>query len=194
MDESVIRAMAKWPNVPAVYGWLSLDRHGQWRLKGALIKRRRIIDFIGRNYDCDKRGRWFFQNGPQRVFVDLDYTPWVYRLGADRTLETHVGEPVHDLTGAWLDERDQLLLVSERGVGIADGDALFALLESLEDATGQLPAVEALEAARAEGVQSINLRWGGRRLPLQFIESTHAPGRFGFIPKPRDEGGRTTPG
>ena len=28
MDESVIRALAKWPNVPAVYGWLSLSRRG----------------------------------------------------------------------------------------------------------------------------------------------------------------------
>ena len=34
MDETVIRAMAKWPDVPAVWGWLSLDRRGVWKLKG----------------------------------------------------------------------------------------------------------------------------------------------------------------
>ena len=26
MDDAVLRSMAKWPNVPDVYGWLSLDR------------------------------------------------------------------------------------------------------------------------------------------------------------------------
>ncbi|HET8728586.1 MAG TPA: DUF2946 family protein, partial [Alphaproteobacteria bacterium] len=30
MDESVLRAMTKWPNVPAVYGWLQLDQRGNW--------------------------------------------------------------------------------------------------------------------------------------------------------------------
>jgi len=24
-----------------------------------------------------RRDPWYFQNGPQRVFVALDYTPWV---------------------------------------------------------------------------------------------------------------------
>ena len=28
MDEIVIRAMQKWPNVPNVFGWLKLDRRG----------------------------------------------------------------------------------------------------------------------------------------------------------------------
>ncbi|TMH99667.1 MAG: DUF2946 family protein, partial [Betaproteobacteria bacterium] len=28
MDELVARSLAKWPNVPAVYGWLALDRRG----------------------------------------------------------------------------------------------------------------------------------------------------------------------
>jgi hypothetical protein len=28
MDEMVKRGMARWPDVPDVYGWLSLDRRG----------------------------------------------------------------------------------------------------------------------------------------------------------------------
>ena len=89
MDEQVMRAMARWPHVPAVYGWLSLDRRGRWLIRGETISNRAALAFIGRNYAADERGRWYFQNGPQRVFVTLDYTPVVYFLveGADRLLD-----------------------------------------------------------------------------------------------------------
>jgi hypothetical protein len=29
MDPIVIQAMTKWPNVPAVYGWLQFERRGR---------------------------------------------------------------------------------------------------------------------------------------------------------------------
>ncbi len=85
MDEIVSRSMLKWPDVPAVYGWLSLDRRGSWMIKTVAGRFERIAnaavrEFIARNYAADAEGRWYFQNGPQRVFVALDYTPWVYRL------------------------------------------------------------------------------------------------------------------
>ena len=67
MDEIVARSLAKWPNVPAVYGWLELDRRGNWLIKGERIGNVALREFIARNYDADERGRWFFQNGPQRV-------------------------------------------------------------------------------------------------------------------------------
>ena len=38
MDEMVARSLAKWPNVPAVFGWLELDRRGNWRIKGEKIE------------------------------------------------------------------------------------------------------------------------------------------------------------
>src|SRR5262245_10851898 len=79
MDDAVVRAMAKWPNVPNVYGWLNLDRRGNWMIKGDRIANEGVTAFIGRNYAPDEQGRWYFQNGPQRVFVTLDYTPFVIR-------------------------------------------------------------------------------------------------------------------
>ena len=84
MDEIVKQGMAKWPNVPSVYGWLGLDRRGHWLIKGERIANTIVADFIGRNYERDDRGRWFFQNGPQRVFIALDYTPFVYRMRGTR--------------------------------------------------------------------------------------------------------------
>src|SRR5918996_1793270 len=79
MDEIVVRSLAKWPNVPAVYGWLSLDRRGNWLIKGERIGNAALREFIARNYEADEQGRWFFQNGPQRVYVKLAYTPLVVR-------------------------------------------------------------------------------------------------------------------
>jgi hypothetical protein len=49
MDEAVLRAIARWPNVPSVYGWLSLDRRGNWSIKGQRIANRSITEFIARN-------------------------------------------------------------------------------------------------------------------------------------------------
>src|SRR5256885_15958649 len=85
MDDIVLRSMLKWPDLPAVYGWLSLDRRGNWMIKTAAGRFERIAhaavrEFIGRDYASDREGRWDFQNGPQRGVVALDFTPWGYRL------------------------------------------------------------------------------------------------------------------
>ena len=95
MDDIVRQAMAKWPNVPHCYGWLGLDERGNWYMrddrvqaagafpavKGSLLRHEKLIDFIQRNYEHDPQGQWFFQNGPQRVYVELQATPWIWRLG-----------------------------------------------------------------------------------------------------------------
>lgn len=39
MDEIVKAAMAKWPEVPACYGWLGLDARGQWHLRDDAVQR-----------------------------------------------------------------------------------------------------------------------------------------------------------
>ena len=74
-----LSAIAKWPNVPACYDWLSLDRRGDWRLQGERVTHHGFIALLNRQYGVDEHGCWFVQNGPQRVFVRLDYTPWVFR-------------------------------------------------------------------------------------------------------------------
>ncbi len=92
MDEIVARSLAKWPNVPAVYGWLALDRRGNWRIKGETIGNAALRDFIGRNYQADGEGRWYFQNGPQRVYVVMAYTPLVVHYEGDQLVD-HCGRP-----------------------------------------------------------------------------------------------------
>src|SRR4051794_35382247 len=53
--------MAKWPAVPHVYGWLRLDRRGDWLIKEERIANSGVTAFIGRNYGVDERGAGFFR-------------------------------------------------------------------------------------------------------------------------------------
>lgn len=135
MDDIVKQAMAKWPNVPACYGWLGLDARGNWYMrddaaqaagafasgragaKGSVLKHDKLIEFIQRNYACDDAGQWYFQNGPQRVFVELEATPWVWRLGADLAVASHSGELVQYQQGL-MDENGWLYLETSRGFGL----------------------------------------------------------------------------
>ena len=118
MDEIVLRSMAKWPDVPDVYGWLSLDRRGNWLLKGQRIGNAALRDFISRNYTSDAQGRWFFQNGPQRVFVTLAYAPLVVRYEGDALLD-HCGR-VFSATASFLDGEGSVLLLGAAGLALLD--------------------------------------------------------------------------
>jgi Protein of unknown function (DUF2946) len=118
MDEIVARSLAKWPNVPAVYGWLSLDRRGNWLIKGEKIGNAALREFIGRNYEPDARGCWFFQNGPQRVYVRLAYTPLVAHYDGDSLLD-HCGRPFRTET-AYLDDGGSVLLSGNGSIALLD--------------------------------------------------------------------------
>src|SRR2546425_285510 len=133
MDESVLAAIAKWPDVPAVFGWLRLTARGEWRIRGEPIANRTIVDFIGRNYGVDHLGRWFFQNGPQRVFVELELTPWVYRLVPGERLIAHTGAQPHSLTGAALLDDGRFVLVTDLGAGVLDDRDAALFLRAVTD-------------------------------------------------------------
>jgi hypothetical protein len=197
MDEIVLRGMAKWPDVPAVYGWLSLDRRGHWLIKGDRIANPGVIAFIGRNYTHDEQGRWFFQNGPQRVFVALEYAPFVYRVvnpgHAALEIETHVGEPVTTVSGAWIDETGVVLLDSEHGIGSVHGHDLERLLPALVDAGGDRLNEAALDE-RTASVQrgqsaALWLKCCGGKVMMEPIGSETVPRRFGFVARPAQPAG-----
>ena len=128
MDELVARSLAKWPNVPAVYGWLSLDRRGNWRIKGERIANQALRDFISRNYESDSAGRWYFQNGPQRVYVTLDYTPLVVHYDGDE-LRDHCGRPFA-ARETYLDDEGSVLLAGEHTVALLDDRDLARFADS----------------------------------------------------------------
>src|SRR5262245_20939482 len=111
MDDIVKQAMAKWPNVPHCYGWLSLDARGDWRLQGARLHHAALLAFINRNYAGDERGCWFFQNGPQRVYVALETAPYVART-TPQGFTLHTGEEFAP-SAAWMTEAGEVLLQGE---------------------------------------------------------------------------------
>jgi hypothetical protein len=188
MDESVIRAVAKWPNVPAVYGWLSLDRRGDWRLQGERLTHRGAVAFINRNYASDVRGCWYVQNGPQRVYVTLEYTPWVYALTAQGELVSHNGRLVDALESAWIDDAGCLLLVTPHGAGVVDDRDLDAFSERLNLGSGARDpgsleaAVRSLQTGRPT---DLILAWKDLQLPVGFVPKSEVARRFCFDPQPR---------
>ena len=175
MDAIVRAALKKWPNVPACTGWLGLDARGDWYLrdarvqaagpfpavKGSRIEHEKLRGFIARNYAADAQGCWFFQNGPQRVYVELEAAPWVWRVRADGdALQVHDHRGLPAAAGAcWLDEHGRLFLASDRGLGIVH-------------------TLDMLDAAQA--VES------GRWQPQQ-VRFADLPQRFGYRLSPKAE-------
>ena len=143
--------MARWPQVPAVYGWLALDRRGDWRMRQPgretfeRIGNAALRAFIARNYAVDARGCWYFQNGPQRVYVALAYTPFVLHYEAERLFD-HCGGPATALE-TWLDDEGSVLIRAAQGIGLLDDRDL----QRYADYGKQLPRIRRAEVASRFG-------------------------------------------
>jgi hypothetical protein len=177
MDDIVKAALKKWPHVPHCFGWLALDARGDWymrddriqqagpfpQVKGSRIVHDKLLAFICRNYEADDAGRWFFQNGPQRVYLQLEATPWVWRVQwpdqavpeAHPLVTSHTGRAAQVLS-CWLDDEGRLYLDTDIGFGIVHSQDM-------------------LDAARAIE--------GGLWQP-QALQASEAPARFGFVRNP----------
>lgn len=169
MDDIVRQALAKWPNVPHCYGWLGLDARGNWYMrddrvqaagafaesKGSLLRHEKLVEFIHRNYECDAQGQWFFQNGPQRVYVELEAAPWIWRVDPDFTVTSHTGRPAKPGT-CLLDEHGRLYLNTDLGLGLVHTLDMALAAEAVEQGTWS-----PLEAAAQD-----------------------LPGRFGYVLSP----------
>jgi len=162
MDDIVRQAIAKWPNVPDCRGWLGLDARGNWYMrdgraqaagafplsKGSVLRHEKLIDFIHRNYECDEHGRWFFQNGPQRVYVELETTPLVFRIGADRKATAHTGRDATQIRDVIVDESGRVYLDTDIGFGLVHTLDMEAAADAIEQgawrthemSSAQLPA------------------------------------------------------
>jgi hypothetical protein len=179
ITEAAGAADVKWPDVPACYGWLSLDRRGNWRLKGEVVRHGGLAAFINRNYCADDKGDWVFHNGPQKVYVALDYTPLVLHLAPDGALTTHTGVAAGAPSAAFLDDEGNVVLQVAAGIGLLDDRDLPAFLAACRDASGRVASEPALLDTMHGGS---GLHW--RDLPLQSIRRADLPRRFSFRPDP----------
>jgi hypothetical protein len=183
----VERALDKWPNVPALYGWLSLDRRGRWRIRGETITRPQIIETIDANYAADERGCWFFQNGPQRGYMKLEWTPFVLRRGEGDRLVTHNGHPVEQLRSVHLDEEGSLLITTEHGAGGVDSNDLDWVLAHLHADEGRDVESALFDALAAPGGSATRLRLnlGGQIGRVVRLDDRDAPAALGFVRAPQ---------
>ena len=130
MDDIVKRAMLKWPTVPHCYGWLALDARGNWRMRdehaqhanlpGDKIVHTALLGFINRNYGCDEAGRWYFQNGPQRVYVNLEATPFIARTDPLQAFVLHTGEVMTPIDAVWLTNSGRVVFKSADRIALLD--------------------------------------------------------------------------
>lgn len=186
MDDIVVAAIAKWPNVPHCFGWLGLDTRGRWYMrddacqargpfalepgesavacKGSLLTHEKLIGFIHRNCAVDEAGQWFFQNGPQRVYLELEATPFVWRLQPDGRVLAHSGEDAGAVQQSLLDDEGRLYLVTALGIGLVHTNDMALAADAVDAGRWEPRPVLAAELPGTWGfVRSPQRRAAARR-------------------------------
>ena len=195
MDAIVAAAMQKWPNVPDVYNWLRLDERGRWRVRARdyeksgrfeTIANRAVVEFIGRNYQADEQGRWYFQNGPQRVFVGLACAPWVFRFDGASLPVTHTGVTSARVEAILLDENQTPIFATDLGPGALSDQDFDVFVAALRDAAGQPLGDTALEDWLDGGASHhASCTVNGKSHAVGRITRGELATRYGFNPDPQ---------
>jgi len=197
--------MAKWPNVPHCYGWLALDARGAWRMRDEAAQREAswgdkltntaLVGFINRNYQSDERGCWYFQNGPQRVYVNLEATPFIARTDPQQGLVLQTGQAVGSIEQVFMTEAGAIVVRAGTVLAQIDDRDMAQLLQAMT-LDGQPVADEALMrwleksndrsdgSGKGSGGDTLALRWQGREIAVERLAADTAPQRFGFVPRP----------
>lgn len=194
MDDIVKQAMAKWPDVPHCYGWLALDARGVWRmrneraqalgLRGDTITNPAMLSFITRNYACDESGRWYFQNGPQRVYVNLEATPYIASIDPAQGFVLNTGEPLVLIDSAWMTEEGCLILEANGKIAQVDDRDMADIVAHLRVDGDPADEDHLLEWLKDVDHHKLSLETPSRRIPLQRLVKTDIAKHFGFDPKP----------
>lgn len=193
MDDIVKQAMAKWPNVPHCYGWLALDARGGWRMRDEATQRANaagdrlnnpaLVGFINRNYLHDEHGNWYFQNGPQRVYVNLEATPFIARTDPQQGLVLQTGQALADVEQVFLSDAGALVFVAGETVAQLDDRDVAQLLGMLE-LDGVAASDEAVMVWLENGQGRMVLPWHGKPLAVERVTADEMPRRFGFNQTP----------
>lgn len=196
MDDIVKQALAKWPNVPHCYGWLALDARGAWRMRderaqalhlpGDKIVHNALLGFINRNYTHDDQGRWYFQNGPQRVYVNLEATPYIARTDPVLGFVLHTGEALAAIDAAWLTENGQLVLCSAAKIALLDDRDMAHYLTQFR-MNGQVIEDETLLdwLGNPDDKNQLTLVADGKSIPVARIEHAQLATAFDFVATPK---------
>ena len=193
MDDIVKQAMAKWPNVPHCYGWLALDARGNWRMRDEAAQRAdapgdkltnpTLVGFINRNYGHDDKGNWYFQNGPQRVYVNLEATPYIARTDPSQGFVLQTGQAMPALDAAFMTEAGAVVLQAGEYVAQLDDRDVAQVLARME-IDGKAASDEAIVAWLEDDAEELSLRIGEQRVRVERLASEALPRRFGYVQLP----------
>ena len=193
MDDIVRQAMAKWPNVPHCYGWLALDARGAWRMRderaqhlglpGDKLVNAALVGFINRNYARDERGCWYFQNGPQRVFLQLEVAPFIARTDPSAGLLLQTGEALDAIDEAFMTPSGTMIVRrGDKAAQVDDRDMgqLAAWLRHGGEALSDEGLLDWMEAPD----DRLSLRYAGRDIAVQPLADSDIEARLGFVRTP----------
>ena len=155
-----------------------LDERGRWYLrdeqaqasgafdsaipgaKGAEVRNEKLADFIARNYLAEPDGRWFFQNGPQRVYVQLELAPLVLRVWpasgmTGPRLETHTGRPAQLVSpqSVWISEEGHVLIETDQGPAVVHPQDMLPVADAIEQGLWQPQALDVADWPARFGFQ-----------------------------------------
>ena len=197
MDDIVKQAMKKWPDVPHCYGWLLLDARGAWRMRdeqaqaanalGDRLAHEALLAFINRNYQCDERGCWYFQNGPQRVFVILEATPFVAHTDTAGGFQLHTGEALSRIDAAGFTDGGQLLLQSAEKLAQLDDRDLAECLAALRLDGAPVDDARLLHWIDGSDAGMLTLVCGGQTIAVGRIATDSVEKQFGFVKLPQPD-------
>jgi len=190
--------MAKWPNVPHCYGWLALDARGTWRMRdeaaqradspGDKLTNAALVGFINRNYLADERGCWYFQNGPQRVYVNLETTPFIARTDPQQGLVLQTGKALGAIDQVFMTEAGAIIVRAGDVLAQIDDRDVAQLLQMMT-LDGRPVADDALMGwlegrLEAGGAGQLALRWQSHELAVKRLAAQEAAQRFGYVQRP----------
>ena len=198
MDEIVRRAMSKWPNVPDCYGWLALDARGNWRMRdeqaqranlpGDKIIHTALCGFINRNYASDDAGRWYFQNGPQRVYVNLEATPYIARTDPVAGFLLHTGETMAPVDHVWLSNSGNIVFQSAGRIAQLDDRDTAQCLAMIYRGESQVSDSELLAWIDSAGRASVlSMTCGTQSFIVVWRDETTLMQSSGFVQLPQPD-------
>ena len=162
------------------------------QLAGSVIQHLALNEFISRNYACDSLGRYFFQNGPQRVFITLDATPWIARIIPTESGPQLLTQCATEIKpqGALSDEKGNIYITGLIPQSSSDqiNATAFTKTESLSVALLHDHDLDLFSEQSQVQEDACSFRgswqWNGKSLPIEPIHSAELSERFHFIKAP----------
>jgi hypothetical protein len=162
------------------------------QLSGSVIQHAALSEFISRNYAHDSLGRYFFQNGPQRVFITLDAAPWIVRITPGENgsrLVTQCGTDIKP-QGALSDEKGNIYITGLIPQSFSNqvDNSRFTEQESISVALLHDHDLDLFSNQSTVQEDACSFRgswqWDGKDLPIEPIHSIELSERFRFIKAP----------